>query len=64
MLNEAIHDLAYAWGGPPARGRLRQNPEDFAVREIPLLEPAGTGEHVWLWIAMPVFIRGRSVLPA
>jgi tRNA pseudouridine13 synthase len=49
-LDTAIHGLAFAWGGPPARGRLRASPEDFEVREIPLLEPAGQGEHVWLLI--------------
>ena len=42
--------LAYAWGKPLATGRLRQHPEDFQVTEIPLLEPDGAGEHVWLWI--------------
>jgi tRNA pseudouridine13 synthase len=42
--------LAYAWGKPPVSGRIRQHPEDFQVTEIPLLEPDGAGEHVWLWI--------------
>lgn len=42
--------LAYAYGGAPATGSLRLNPEDFQVRELPLLEPDGSGEHVWLWI--------------
>jgi tRNA pseudouridine13 synthase len=50
MLDTAIHALAYAWGKPAATGRLRQTPEDFRVTEIPLLEPDGAGEHVWLWI--------------
>jgi tRNA pseudouridine13 synthase len=49
-LGTAIHDLAYAWGGPPASGRLRATAEDFLVQEIPLVEPAGEGEHVWLLI--------------
>jgi tRNA pseudouridine13 synthase len=47
-LDTAIHRLGFAWGGPPVSGRLRATPEDFVVREIPLLEPAGEGEHVWL----------------
>jgi len=42
--------LAYAWGKPAATGHMRQHPEDFQVTEIPLLEPDGAGEHVWLWI--------------
>ncbi|MGD8311848.1 MAG: tRNA pseudouridine(13) synthase TruD [Gammaproteobacteria bacterium] len=50
MLADAIHSLARAWGRPPATGRLRLTPGDFAVREIPLLQPAGAGEHVWLLI--------------
>jgi len=41
---------ARAWGGPAARAVLRRQPEDFQVRELPLLEPQGSGEHVWLWI--------------
>ncbi len=50
MPDQAIHDLAYAHGGPPASGRLRCSPEDFRVTELPLVEPAGSGEHVWLWV--------------
>jgi tRNA pseudouridine13 synthase len=49
-LDQAIHALAYAFGKPTATGRLRKVPEDFCVTEIPLLEPEGEGEHVWLWI--------------
>jgi tRNA pseudouridine13 synthase len=49
-LDTAIHGLGFAWGVPPASGRLRVTPEDFLVQEIPLVEPAGEGEHVWLLI--------------
>jgi tRNA pseudouridine13 synthase len=49
-LDTAIHGLGFAWGGPPASGRLRATAEDFLVQEIPLVEPAGEGEHVWLLI--------------
>jgi tRNA pseudouridine13 synthase len=45
-----VASLAYASGKPVASGRMRQIPEDFQVTEIPLLEPDGEGEHVWLWI--------------
>jgi tRNA pseudouridine13 synthase len=31
-------------------GRLRTCPEDFQVAELPLAEPSGEGEHVWLLI--------------
>jgi tRNA pseudouridine13 synthase len=58
MLDMAIHALAYAWGKPTATGRMRQHPEDFQVTEIPLLEPDGEGEHVWLWIRK----RGENTL--
>lgn len=44
----AIHSLAFAYGGPPAGGHIRQSPEDFRVSEIPLLAPAGDGEHAWV----------------
>jgi len=50
MLDQAIHALAYARGKPAASGRLRLIAEDFCVTEIPLVEPGGEGEHVWLWI--------------
>ena len=50
MLDQAIHLLAYAHGKPAATGRLRLQAEDFCVTEMPLLEPDGEGEHVWLWI--------------
>ncbi|MEN8205980.1 MAG: tRNA pseudouridine(13) synthase TruD [Pseudomonadota bacterium] len=50
MLDQAIHSLAYAFGKPTVTGRLRQAAEDFCVTEIPLVEPGGEGEHVWLWI--------------
>jgi len=49
-LDTAIHGLAFAWGEPSAGGLLRASPEDFEVQELPLLEPAGQGEHVWLLI--------------
>lgn len=49
-LETAILALPTAWGGPPVSGRWRVSPEDFQVTEIPLLEPAGEGEHVWLYI--------------
>jgi len=49
-LETAILALPTAWGEPPASGRRRVSPEDFQVTEIPLLEPAGEGEHVWLYI--------------
>ena len=58
MLDTAIHALAYAWGKPLATARMRQHPEDFQVTEIPLLEPGGEGEHVWLWIRK----RGENTL--
>ena len=45
-----VQGLAHAWGDTPARGRLRVAPEDFQVSEIPLLEPGGEGEHVWLLV--------------
>jgi len=40
----------YAYGGPLAKGILRQYAEDYIVDELPLVEPDGSGEHVWLKI--------------
>jgi len=42
--------LARAWGEPLAAARLRQQPEDFVVVEELGFEPAGEGEHLWLWV--------------
>lgn len=42
--------LPYACGGPVGTGQLRIEPEDFRVCELPICEPDGAGEHVWLWI--------------
>jgi tRNA pseudouridine13 synthase len=35
---------------PGIGGQIRTVPEDFEVEEIPAYEPAGTGEHIYLWI--------------
>lgn len=35
---------------PGIGGVLKQRPEDFIVEEIPAYEPAGQGEHIYLWV--------------
>ncbi len=35
---------------PAIGGRLRERPEDFLVEEIPLYQPSGTGEHLYLFV--------------
>lgn len=35
---------------PGIGGRLKVRPEDFLVEELPLYEPCGSGEHVYLFI--------------
>jgi len=35
---------------PAAGGRIKEVPEDFVVEELPAYEPAGTGEHLYLWV--------------
>jgi tRNA pseudouridine13 synthase len=42
--------VPYAHDGPPLRGRLRADPEDFEVEEIPGFEPSGQGEHAWVFV--------------
>lgn len=34
----------------PVPGEVRAAPEDFEVEELPLYEPSGEGEHLYLWI--------------
>ncbi|MCA9728921.1 MAG: tRNA pseudouridine(13) synthase TruD, partial [Candidatus Eisenbacteria bacterium] len=41
---------------PGTGGRIRMEPEDFVVAEIPAYEPAGEGEHLFLEIEK----RGRT----
>lgn len=41
---------AWALGEPAAHGRIRSVPEDFRVYEMPLIEPGGSGNHLWLEI--------------
>lgn len=49
----------YLTGGAPGiGGRLKERPEDFFVEEIPLYEPSGSGEHLYLFIEK----RGRPTL--
>jgi tRNA pseudouridine13 synthase len=35
---------------PGVGGRIKVEPADFEVEEIPAYEPAGTGEHLFLWV--------------
>ncbi len=43
--------LPYATSGlPGCGGLLKQAPEDFVVEELPKYLPAGSGEHLYLWI--------------
>ena len=42
--------LAYAYGGPVAIGKIKAIPEDFFVDELLGFEPSGEGEHVFLHI--------------
>ncbi len=41
-------ELAHAHGSPPARGRIRTEPEDFLVEERLGFEPDGVGAHALL----------------
>ncbi len=38
-------------GAPPVGGRIKERPEDFLVEELPLYEPSGGGEHLYLRVA-------------
>src|SRR5947209_20244135 len=35
---------------PGTGGSIKQQPEDFEVEEVPAYEPAGSGEHLFLWV--------------
>jgi tRNA pseudouridine13 synthase len=35
---------------PGAGGRIKVQPEDFEVEEVPAYEPSGAGDHLYLWV--------------
>lgn len=35
---------------PGVGGRIKERPEDFLVEELPLYQPAGEGEHIYLFV--------------
>lgn len=35
---------------PGVGGRMKVEPEDFVVEEVPSYEPCGSGEHLYLWV--------------
>ncbi len=41
---------ARAWGDPLGVAGMREQPEDFVVDELPLVEPDGDGEHLLLLV--------------
>ena len=40
----------YLHGSPTASGKIKCQPEDFQVRELPAYELSGEGEHLYLWV--------------
>ncbi len=46
-----VDQLPYLTAAMPGiGGELKRRPEDFLVEEIPLYEPCGEGEHLYLWV--------------
>ena len=45
-----MHSVTRFLGEPEVRGTIRARVEDFLVTELPLVEPAGEGTHLWLEI--------------
>lgn len=43
-----LPDWQRVLGPPETSGQLRTEPEDFQVVELPLVEPEGSGPHLWL----------------
>ena len=42
----------------PLPGRIKSQPEDFGVTELPAFSPEGSGDHLYLWVS--VFILWNS----
>lgn len=55
-------------GQPEVAGELRVTPEDFQVWELPLIEPQGSGSHLWLEVckrdANTQWVAGRLATAA
>lgn len=49
-LLDAQHPPLFTAGIAGVGGRIKVNPEDFEVEEIPAYEPSGSGDHLFLWI--------------
>lgn len=52
---------AHGAGGAGVGGRIKVRPEDFLVDELPLYEPSGRGEHVYLGIEKNRVSHGELV---
>ena len=55
------HPAPAAWltaGIPGIGGRLKERPEDFLVDEMPLYQPSGSGEHIYMLVEK----RGLSTM--
>lgn len=50
MLDPFNLEFSRAWGAPPLRAQIKVVPEDFFVEEQLGFEPAGSGEHLYLFI--------------
>ena len=49
-LNMQTTHWHYYHGEPTVTGRLKQQPEDFQVKELLTFEPLGEGEHIYLYV--------------
>src|SRR5437899_2051209 len=49
-MSDALTQPLLTPGLPGIGGRIKVEPEDFDVEEIPAYEPAGSGDHLFLWI--------------
>jgi tRNA pseudouridine13 synthase len=47
-LASPLPEWAFVNGKPAASGVIRSRLEDFRVHEIPVIEPSGEGNHLWL----------------
>lgn len=48
LFSRPVPDWPRSLGPPVAHARLRAQPEDFEVHELPLVTPDGVGSHLWL----------------
>lgn len=50
LVGQAVDPEWITYDIPPVNAKVKVEPEDFVVEEIPAYHPSGNGDHLFLWI--------------